>query len=225
MEAVQQHRDRAASIDQSLDVAFSKVDWDRRKKAETSLGEWVKTYMCDGMALNDEPPEKGYEVLRDMEKALNAHQNYMICMGRGFGKSSYCICATLFAIATGLHKYVMIISNNSASSGNLLSDVWRVIETPDSTFANDYPEVCFPFNVIHGAFRRRQIYHGKSTRIKKTASTIMLPDLVKEDGTKYPTAGSIITCRGISSGLRGAKCGTLRPTLVLLDDLQDFESA
>lgn len=57
--------------------------------------------MCDGLALNEEPSERGYEVLKDMESALTSHKNYMICMGRGFGKSSYCICATLFAIATG----------------------------------------------------------------------------------------------------------------------------
>lgn len=31
--------------------------------------------------------------------------------------------------------------------------------------------------------------------------------------------------RGISSGIRGLKKGTLRPSLVLLDDLQDAETA
>lgn len=57
--------------------------------------------MSDGVALNDEPPEKGCEVLKEMEDALTSHKNYMICMGRGFGKSSYCICASLFALVTG----------------------------------------------------------------------------------------------------------------------------
>ena len=35
----------------------------------------------------------------------------------------------------------------------------------------------------------------------------------------------MITVRGATSGLRGLKHGTLRPTLVLLDDLQDAETA
>ena len=159
------HRDKTCSIDEQLDEAFKQIDWDRRKRAETSLAEWVKTYMCDGLALNDEPSERGYEVLKQMERALNAHENYMICMGRGFGKSSYCICATLFAIATGRQKYVMIISNNAHSSSNLLADIWRVIEVPDSDFAKDYPEVCLPFNVLNGSFRRRQLYHGRPTSL------------------------------------------------------------
>lgn len=117
---VEKHRLKAAAIDQQLDEALSNVDWDRRNHAETSLSEWVKTYMCDGLALNDEPSERGYAVLRDMESALTSHANYMICMGRGFGKSSYCICATLYAIATGQQKYVMIIANNAHSSASLL---------------------------------------------------------------------------------------------------------
>jgi len=52
-----------------------------------------------------------------------------------------------------------------------------------------------------------------------------LATLVKDDGTPFQTSGSIITCRGVTSGIRGAKHGTMRPTLVLLDDLQDFETA
>lgn len=102
LERVQRHRDKYSSIDDEFNAALSAVDWDRRNAAEKSLAAWVDTYMCDGLALNDKPPEKGYEVLKQMEDALTSHKNYMICMGRGFGKSSYCICAALYAIATGL---------------------------------------------------------------------------------------------------------------------------
>ena len=202
-----------------MDEALANINWERRNKAEVSLGEWVKTYMCEGLALNEEPSERGYEVLKDMEKAISSHKNYMICMGRGFGKSSYCICATLFAVATGKQKYVMVISHNASSSGNLLADIWRVIEVPDSAFAQDYPTVCLPFGITHGAWRKRQLYHGRSTAIKKTAGSIVLATLTDENGDPMPTSGSIITCRGIGSGIRGAKHGTLRPSLVLLDDL------
>lgn len=119
----------------------------------------------------------------------------------------------------------MIISNNSHSSSSLLSDIWRVIEVPDSKFSQDYPTVCLPFNVARGSFRRRQLYHGRSTEIQKNAGSIVFATMEKSDGTPYPTSGSVITCRGITSGIRGAKHGTMRPSLVLLDDLQDFESA
>lgn len=222
---VQKHRDKYSAIDKDFDEACRNINWERRREAEKSLGDWTRIYMCDGLALNEEPSEKGYAVLKQMEEALTAHQNYMICMGRGFGKSSYCICAALYAIATGIQDYVMIISHNGSSSSSLLADIWRVIEVPDSKFAQDYPAVCYPFSSLGGAFRRRQTYRGRSTSIKKNANSIVLATLIQDDGKPFPTSGSIITCRGIGSGIRGAKHGTKRPSLVLLDDLQDFESA
>lgn len=97
---VQKHRDRDASIDAELDAAISAINWERRNAAEQSLGAWVRTYMV-GLALAEEPSPKGYEVLAQMERALTAHKNYMLCMQRGGGKSSFCICASLFAVATG----------------------------------------------------------------------------------------------------------------------------
>lgn len=154
-ERVRKHRDKISSIDEGFDRAYSEIDWERRRRAETSLGEWVKTYMCDGLALNEEPSPRGYEVLKQMDEALTSHRNYMICMGRGFGKSSYCICASLYALATGRQKFVMIISNNGSSSANLLGDLWRVIETPDTLFAHDYPDAVFAFQEARGSFHRR----------------------------------------------------------------------
>ena len=53
----------------------------------------------------------------------------------------------------------------------------------------------------------------------------MFARLKDDEGKDLPTSGSIITVRGISSGLRGMKHGTLRPSLVLLDDLQTSETA
>lgn len=224
-EAVRKSRDKACSIDDELNQALSEIDWERRNEAEKSLSAWVKTYMCEGLALRSEPPPHGYEILQEMETALQSHKNYMICMGRGFGKSSYCVAATLFAIATGIHKYVVIIANNASQAAERMNDIWRVLEVPDSKFAHDYPEVVLPFTIAHGGFRRRQLYNGRSTSIQKNAGTIIFASLYKKDGTSFKTSGSLVTCRGITSGIRGMKHGVLRPTLVLLDDLQDIESA
>ena len=63
------------------------------------------------------------------------------------------------------------------------------------------------------------------TDISKNAQQIVLARLRDQDGKEMPTSGSIITVRGVGSGLRGMKKGTLRPSLVILDDLQDSEIA
>lgn len=48
---------------------------------------------------------------------------------------------------------------------------------------------------------------------------------MKDDGTEFATSRSVITTRGITSGIRGLKVGKLRPDTVILDDLQSSETA
>lgn len=113
----------------------------------------------------------------------------------------------------------MIIANNQRAANNILQDIFRVVQEPDTPFARDYPELALPFQLCNGFFRRNQTYNGVSTDIQKTAAQIVFPRLRMKDGTDYKTSGSVITCRGIGSGLRGMKHGTLRPDFCLLDDL------
>lgn len=160
-----------------------------------------------------------------MYEAVTSHSNYLICMPRGSGKSSYVECVTLHALATGLQKFVVIISNNARAATGLLTDLWRAISELDTPFAQDYPAVCFPFQVCKGSFRRRQLYKGQSTEIQKTANNITFARLKDDDGKELPSSGSVVTVRGISGGLRGMKHGKMRPTCVLLDDLQTTETA
>ena len=47
-----EYQDRESSIDAYLDDKFKHVDWDRRRKAEMSLPDWVNTY-CLGLLLED----------------------------------------------------------------------------------------------------------------------------------------------------------------------------
>lgn len=80
--------DKATSIDGILNEALKGIDVKRRKRAETSLAEWVKTYGVP-LLLQDQPPPLGVEVLNQMERTITAHQKYMICLSRGSGKTSY----------------------------------------------------------------------------------------------------------------------------------------
>ena len=100
-ELKRRHDDKYAAIDDALDEALAGIDWKRRNEAEKSLVAWVDTY-CVGVMLDDPPPERGREVLQEMESAVTGHSNYCILMARGSGKSSYVECATLYALAKGL---------------------------------------------------------------------------------------------------------------------------
>lgn len=223
-EANRRHQEKIASIDKQFDDAFAQINWQRRNDAEKDIVKWVNTYGL-GLLLEDAPPPKGEEVLRHMDNVSTSHKWYQILMGRGNGKSSYSIITTLFALATGKHKYVMIIANNASASNSLMDDMWKFIIEPDTVFSQDYPEVCLPYQITKGSFRRRQTYKGISTELKKNSRQFQLPRLKKNDNEEFITSGSIVTIRSINGAIRGAKKGILRPTLLLMDDIQDAELA
>lgn len=49
-------------IDEQLEEAYKKIDWNRRNFAEKSIVNFVKTYMV-GLTLEDPPPKMGEVVL------------------------------------------------------------------------------------------------------------------------------------------------------------------
>lgn len=69
------------------------------------------------------------------------------------------------------------------------------------------------------------MYKGRDCAIERNSTTISLARIVDENGNECPTFGSIITCRGVTSGLRGMRQGKIRPDVVLVDDIQSHETA
>lgn len=216
--------DAASSIDVQLDNALDMIDWDRRDKASASFIDFIETY-CIGLMIDDKPSEKFIEALKEMEFALSQSRPYNIELPRGQGKTSAAEMAALYLLATGRRKFCVIISNNARAASNILKDIWRPIVEKDTDFAQDFPDVCLPFQVCDGAYRRRQLYKGVSTDIVKNNGVIQFARLFKDDGTEFATSGSVVTVRGITSGIRGLKVGKLRPDTIILDDLQSAETA
>ena len=95
------------------------IDWERRNKAEKSLEDWVRTY-CVGILLDENPPDKGNDILREMERALNDVRPYMIMMGRGGGKTCYVESASCYAMATGRRKFPVVVSANARAACGIL---------------------------------------------------------------------------------------------------------
>lgn len=183
----------------------------------------MKVY-CVGLLIDEPPPPKGEEILREMEAALDDSRPYMIMMGRGFGKTSLTECAAVYALATEKRRFPVVVSANARAAGDILNDVFRAFVEPGTPFAHDYPDLCVPLQEASGSYRRRQTYRDLPTEISKTAGRAVFARLQRPDGTT-PSSGCVIATRGITSGIRGLKHRTLRPDLVLLDDLQTAADA
>lgn len=216
--------DAAVAIDAQLDDAISKIDWKRREEASKSLVKFIQTY-CIGLMIDDAPSDMFIKALNEMEFALSQSRPYNIELPRGQGKTSAVEMAVLYLLATGRRKFCVVVSQNARSAGNILRDMQRPIIEKDTLFSQDFPDVCLPFQLCDGSYRRRQLYKGMSTELQKNAGIMQFARLTKDDGAEFPTSGSVITVRGITSGVRGLKIGKLRPDTVILDDLQTSETA
>ena len=95
----------------------------------------------------------------------------------------------------------------------------RPIIEKDTLFSQDFPEVCLPFQLCDGSYRRRQLYRGMSTELQKNSGIMQFARLTRDDGTEFPTSRSVKTGKGITSGIRGSKIGKLRQDTVIIDDL------
>lgn len=223
METNRRFQDKAASIDQQLDDARSKINWKRRKEAEADIVLWVNTY-CIGAFLDEPPPPLGEKIIREMWQAVKDSRPYLIEQARGSGKTSYIESVVTAAIAQGERKFPLLIGENASSAQNLLTDIFRIV-MDDGPFSQDYPDLCLPFQLCNGSFRRRQTYKGVMTDIVKNASRLVFARITNDDGTETLTSNSLIQTRGITSGLRGLKFRTFRPDLIILDDIQNDETA
>lgn len=216
-------REKEDSIDDVLNAARLKINWKRRRKAEKSLAAWVKAYGI-GVFVDDEPPPHGDEILAEMEAAIRASSRpYQILMSRGHGKTSYAESAVAWAISTGIRRFGFIISQGGEPAKDIFADIMRLFSS--TNFANDYPDISVPIMMKRGVSKRRQLYRGKETELSWNSKRIWLPVIDGADGKPSQTSGSVIMSGGITSGVRGKKRGTLRPDLVLLDDLQTAETA
>lgn len=216
--------DTAYSIDAEYQDAVAKIDWSRRNKARESLVEFIRTYLV-GSLFTFPPEGKMCEALAEMEASLTSARPYNIELPRGSGKTTAAEAMCLYLLSYGIRKFLVVISNNQRAAGNILNDLYHVVSDGSSVFAQDFPEVCLPFVIANGSFRRRQTIRGKLVEISKNATNLQFPCILDEDGNQLPTSGSVITCRGMTAGVRGLKIGSLRPDLAILDDLQDSEIA
>ena len=184
---------------------------------------FINTYLMD--SLFDSSPSKNMEkAIDEMFRCLSDSRPYNIELPRGCGKTTVSEAMLLYLLVYGLRKFCVIVSANQRQAQNILKDIYRIISEKDSAFVQDFPDVCVPFIACNGFTRRVQKYRGNVIEMERNSSSIVLPRIVR-DGVEVPTAGSVITARGITSGLRGMKVGRLRPDICLLDDIQTAESA
>lgn len=200
------------------------VDPQRKKRCKNDLREFLKTYFPQKF---DKPWSKDHEVvIKKIQASVLSGGLFALAMPRSSGKTTICERATIWAVAYGHRKFVVLIgATDDAARGNL-EEIKTEIECNELLF-QDFPDICFPVRKLDGIANRcnGQMCNGVRTRITWTDDELVLPTIPGSE-----TSGSVIKARSITGRLRGMKAATatgesLRPDLVLIDDPQTDESA
>jgi len=200
------------------------VDPKRKEKARGDLLYFGQTYFPERFPLA--PSDDHRRLVKAIERTVVEGGLQAFAMPRGSGKTTWCEVAVIWALLTGLRKFVALIGANKAHADEMLESIKGELDTNELLSA-DWPEVCVPIQALEGINNRckGQLINGERTRMRWAGSTIVLPTV------KGSTASAGVLCvRGITGRVRGMKFRrpdgeTVRPDLAIIDDPQTDQSA
>ena len=211
----------AAHIARRSDIGeLPKIQSQERKSAcKSNLAEFGQTY-CSCL-LKHAPSARMMPFIEKMQEAILFGGQIHVRWPRGKGKSTWIKIAILWACSYGHRRYAVAFSANSRAAGQILGDIWRVMECSELFFA-DFPEIAHPVRCLNGITQRcvTQCHNGHRTLISRTRDQIRLPTI---EGSI--SSGALIGCRGVEAGSRGLVDMDQRPDFLFFDDIQTKKSA
>lgn len=204
---------------------------ERRRKALANWKYFLKAYF----------PGVFYQEFTEDRKAMGdgiVHAakyggDQAIAGPRGEGKSRIALYIAIYLMVSGLSTFPMVIGKNQRKSSSDLKTVREKIQQNEKLRA-DFPEIFIPFSAVGNwsSSSRLQTVGGKFTNIEiaadhfifPTVTEEMLPEGWPEDCPSCAT-GQIFSCMGIDGPIRGTTFRDERPTLAILDDIEDRQAA
>lgn len=170
----------------------------RRSIGESSLLAFGKLYLSEHFKHN--PSSMHLELGAVLEKATNQRgARLAIAAPRGHAKSTLVSLAyVLWAICYSKEFYVVLISNTSDQASDQLSIIKKELEQNEMLIA-DFPEVC------------------EKPGVKPTAPRWRKDEIITRNDIK-------VTALGIHEKIRGRRHNSHRPTLIILDDIENDTS-
>ncbi len=202
------------------------ADFARRNAAQSSLLAFCNSYFSTRFFLRWSPDH--LQVIARMESAILHGGLFAIAMPRGSGKTSLAEVAALWSLMIGRHKFVVLVAVSAARAQQLLESIKTELLS-NEPLAEDWPEILHPIRALENRANRAKGQHiaDVPTHVSWKLNEIVLPHVIGSQ------AGcGVLRVAGLTSGsIRGPKFTrpsdgqTVRPSLVIIDDPQDDESA
>ena len=194
----------------------------RRKRLEADPVKWLKWYLAETYTRPFEKPH--FEIIRG---AINAHETggrFAVAAERGAGKSAILWGMILYFAMTGKQRYPVCVPWADKALKRAFR-FWKNALCFNTRLAADYPEYCQPFEYAKGIAQRvpcvtwRDTSKPTGAQLTLGEGIIVLPDRLGCIG------GATINgnIRGLNHPQEDGK--VLRPSIALLDDVQDRGTA
>lgn len=203
----------------------------RRLAAESDPRKWLDTYFAD--IFFEAWTEDREAMLRSIVDAALYGGDQAIAGPRGEGKTTLATYAALYLMVNRLSTFPVVIGKSQGKAQLELKAVKEKLQQQD-IFIADYPEIGVPMKAVGGwsSRARMQTVSGKETNIELAADHIAFP-LIEQwqlphswpKEIESAACGQVIFSLGIDGPVRGTKFRSARPTLAIIDDIEDREAA
>ncbi len=218
---------RAAERDLAIPIP---LDITRRIDAERDPQRWLNVYFAE--IFREAWTDDRLAMLHSIIDAALYGGDQAIAGPRGEGKTTIATHAALYLMVRGLSTFPVVIGKSQGKAQLELKSIKEQLQQ-NELFIADYPEIGVPMQAVGGwsSRARMQTVGGMNTNIELAADHIAFPTIARLQLADWPesfevaSCGQVLYCLGIDGPVRGTKFRNQRPTLAIIDDIEDREAA
>jgi hypothetical protein len=202
---------------------------ERRLEAESHPIKWLECYF--GKTFHEPFTQDREDMVLSIVNAARYGGDQAIAGSRGEGKTTIAIKTALYCMIRSISTFPIVIGKNQNKSNSELKELRRQLPHLE-TFAGDYPEICIPL-ALGGKWSsglNLLTVGGRFINMALGADHIKFPE-ISASQVNWPveiepaSKGQVLFALGIDGAIRGTKHGDRRPTLAIIDDIEDREAA
>ncbi len=165
------------------------------------------------------------EMMNDIISAARYGGDQSIAGPRGEGKTRLALYVALFLMLSGLSRFPIVIGKSQKKAEGELKNIKEKLQQ-SKLFRDDFPEIGYPFWKVGGwsSRGRMQTYKNVETNIEIAGDHLIFPTIPNLPWGSV-ACGQLIASMGIDGPVRGTNFRDERPTIAIIDDMEDREAA
>ena len=210
---------KAAHVSRHAQVTLRECeDMKRRLAYEADPAKWLRYYHAEAFTRPFEKPH--IAIIEGAMKAFKESGRYAVAAERGIGKSTILWGLVELLALSGQTAFPTCIPWEAKALKRAFR-FWRTSLCFNARLLADYPEICAPFAHAKGVSQRLAATTWQDTGEPTGAQLAITDGLIVLPDSRGCIGGSTINGnpRGLNHATQDGK--VLRPTLALLDDVQD----